>query len=91
MGGQKYGQSQYAGNLTLMDWYRTMAPTVNPTEIKNFTNRRGVAGIMSPDEFTVYFAGTGNVYVINYSIGLLDEALYPNLFRMIYESFTLNK
>ena len=80
--------SDNAENLSLRDWYKKQAPTVKDDEIVSFTNKNGLNGIKSPDSFTVYFAKGQYVYVITYNIGMKELADYPNLFKMMVESFT---
>jgi hypothetical protein len=75
-------------NLDLRAWYKKMAPDVTDDQIESFTNKAGLPALMSPDKMTVYIAKGRFVYVITYNIGLKEAVDYPNLFKMMYESFT---
>jgi hypothetical protein len=75
------------GQLDVKSWYKTQAPEVADESLVVFTNKNGLSGLFSPDGFTVYFAKNNFVYVIQYNIGLKEQASYPNLFKMMYESF----
>jgi len=77
------------GNLPLTEWYQEQAPEVNPDELTEFINKQGNIGLKSPDRFTVYFSRDGYVYIINYNIGLKEEADYPSVYQMMIESFNI--
>ena len=68
-------------------WYLNTHTDITSTEMKDFVNYHKIDGVMSQDEFTVYFAKGNNVYELRYNIGLKKTASYPNIFKMIYESF----
>lgn len=74
-------------NLSVRDWYKKIAPDVADSDLIDFTNKHGVSGLRSPDGFTVYFAKDNLIYIISYNIGLKDSADYPNLYKMMVESF----
>lgn len=83
--------NQKPENQSLEDWYLQKAPSVSSSELKKYENHNKLAVIESPDAFTVYVARGTDVYIINYNIGLNDEANYPNLFAMIVNSFELTE
>lgn len=76
---------------SLEDWYLQKAPEVAVTELKKYDNYNELAVVESPDGFTVYIENKTDVYIINYNIGLSDEASYPSLFAMIVNSFELTE
>jgi hypothetical protein len=73
--------------LTLRAWYAQQAPNAKDEDIIDFTNKNGLKGIVSPDGFTVYIARGRFVYYIHYDIGLKEEVLFPDVFKMMLESF----
>jgi hypothetical protein len=72
---------------TLRAWYEKLVPDVEESRIVDFTNKYGLSGLWSPDEFTAYFVRGKFVYVVNYNIGLNDKANYPSIFKMMVNSF----
>lgn len=76
---------------TLEEWYLEKAPDVSATELKKYKNHADLALIESPDAFTVYVDRGEEVYIINYNIGLNEEASYPGLFGVIVNSFELTE
>jgi len=72
---------------TLDDWYLEKAPTVVATQLKKYQNYKKVMVLESPDGFTAYVASTDKVFIINYNIGLNQEASFPGLFAMMVNSF----
>jgi hypothetical protein len=68
-------------------WYLNKNTDITSNEIRDFTNHNDIEGIVSPDEFTVYFSKDQYIYEIKYDIGLKTKVNYPNLFKVIYESF----
>ena len=72
---------------TLEEWYLEKAPDVAATELKKYKNHADLSLIESPDAFTIYVDREDEVYIINYNIGLNDEASYPSLFGVIVNSF----
>ncbi|HUT22688.1 MAG TPA: hypothetical protein VMX18_04855 [Candidatus Bipolaricaulota bacterium] len=75
------------GRLSLSDWYKKQAPEANLDDLTEFGNKNGLSGLMSPDGFTAYFVKDGFVYIVHYNIGLKDRADYPNVFKLMIESF----
>ncbi|KKR07662.1 MAG: hypothetical protein UT32_C0008G0017 [Parcubacteria group bacterium GW2011_GWC2_39_14] len=72
---------------TLDDWYLEKAPTVTATQLKKYQNYKKVMVLESPDGFTAYVASTDKVFIINYNIGLNEEASFPGLFAMMVNGF----
>lgn len=72
---------------TVTDWYLRQAPTINRNQLKLYKTKNDLNVVESPDGFTAYIGRDNDVYIINYSIGLKDEADYPNMYRMIINSF----
>ncbi len=72
---------------TLDAWYLERAPSISATQLKKYQNYKKNAVIESPDGFTAYVANGTRVYIINYNIGLNEEANYPGLFAMMVNSF----
>ena len=76
---------------TIDDWYLEKVPSLSKSEIRHFTTLGKIPVIESPDGFTVYFAKDNTVYIINYNIGLKEEADYPAVFQMVVNSFAFLK
>jgi len=74
-------------DLSLTEWYAKQAPDIEPNEIIEFINKKGIVGLKSPDGYTMYFAKDDFVYIMHYSIGLKEEADFPSVFKMMIESF----
>lgn len=74
---------------TLTDWYFEKAPSVDKTKLKTYATFYKLPVLESPDAFTAYIADSSTVYILNYNIGLKEEASYPAIFQMIVNSFQL--
>jgi len=74
---------------SLSSWYLAKAPSVKFNEIKGYKNYNKLAVIESPDAFTVYIENVDKtkVFVINYNIGLKEEAGFGSVFEMIVNGF----
>ena len=72
---------------TLDSWYLEKAPNITATQLKKYQNYKKNPVIESPDGFTAYIANGDKVYIINYNIGLNEEASFPGLFSMMINSF----
>ncbi|MFH0779477.1 MAG: hypothetical protein V1928_01325 [Parcubacteria group bacterium] len=72
---------------TLADWYLEKAPSVDKTKLKTYATFYKLPVLESPDAFTAYIANNDTIYIVNYSIGLKEEASYPAIFQMIVDSF----
>ena len=72
---------------TVQDWYLRQAPSVKRSQLKLYKNFNNLSVVESPDGFTTYIGQDNKVFIINYSIGLKDEANYPNIYKMIVNSF----
>lgn len=68
-------------------WYLEKAPSVTVSELKHFKTYKKLTALESPDGFTVYLNQGNDVYIINYNIGLKEEASFPNLFQVLVDSF----
>jgi len=74
-------------NQTLDSWYLEKAPSVISTQLKKYQNYNKIPVLESPDGFTVYIASANKVFIVNYNIGLNEEANFPGLFAMMVNSF----
>lgn len=74
---------------TLVDWYLEKAPTVDQGKLKTYSTFYQLPVLESPDAFTAYIANGDIVYILNYNIGLKEEANYPFVFQMMVNSFQL--
>jgi|GEM_PF-1423155 len=74
---------------TLEAWYLEKAPNVIATQVKKYQNYKKLPVVESPDGFTAYIANGDKVYILNYNIGLNEEANYPALFAMMINSFEI--
>lgn len=74
-------------DLSLTDWFTKQAPDIEPNEIIEFINKKGIIGLKSPDGYTMYFAKDDFVYIMHYSIGLKEKADFPSVYKMMIESF----
>jgi hypothetical protein len=73
-------------------WYAATFPgeTVTSDRIKNSSSWEG---IMGADGLNFYLTGKDrdNIYVISYIPSISGRVVYPNIFKMIIDSFVLNK
>ena len=60
---------------------------ITTSEVRDFVNSNGINGLETADGFTVYFAKGQLIYELRYDIGIREKASYPNIFKMIIESF----
>ena len=72
---------------TLEEWYLDKAPSVLLGSLKQYSNYSDLDVLESPDGFTAYLQKENQVYIINYNIGLKEEANFPAIFAMIINSF----
>ncbi len=74
---------------SLRAWYLSKIPSLTEDEIKEYRNYHKLTVIESPDAFTVYIESRDKrtVYMINYNIGLKEEASFISIFEMIVNSF----
>ena len=72
---------------TLENWYLEQAPNVRKPDLKYYTTAVKLPALESPDGFTVYLSKGDKVYVLNYNIGLKEEANFPGIFGLIVNSF----
>jgi hypothetical protein len=72
---------------TLENWYLEQAPNVRKVDLKYYTTASKLSVLESPDGFTVYLSQGDKVYILNYNIGLKDEANFPGIFGIIVNSF----
>lgn len=77
--------SKKAGQA-LADWYLEKAPTASKADIKTYTTYKKNLVVESPDAFTVYFSRGNDVIIVNYNIGLKEEAGFPTVFEMLVNS-----
>jgi hypothetical protein len=74
--------------IELADWYLSMVPTLTVDKIEKITNNKyGLAGVISPDGFTYFFAKGDLVYVIHYNMSKDMVVNHPAVLRMIVASF----
>jgi hypothetical protein len=72
---------------SVVDWYLRLNPKAIRTQLKYYNNNYTIPVVESVDGFTVFIAKQDMVVVINYSIGQKEEAFYPNMFKMMVDSF----
>jgi len=73
-------------NESLKDWYLKQNPKARPNEVRSYQTYNDLDAIESPDGFTVFVAKGNDVLAINYSIGLKEKAIYPNMFKIVVNS-----
>jgi len=71
----------------ILDWYLRQAPLINKNQIRKYKTSSQLTAVESPDGFTAYIDKDDYVYIIHYNIGLKEEANFPNLFKLIVNSF----
>ncbi len=72
---------------SLKEWYLAQVPNVAEKDLKTYKTFNEYSALESPDAFTVYLEKDGRVFIINYNIGLKEEASFPNIFQMVVNSF----
>ena len=77
-------------NLSARDWYLQQASGITASQIKS-GEINGLDAAWSLDQFTCYIAREENIYLINYNIGLRDEAGFKATFDAIVSSFHFPK
>ncbi|MFH0987747.1 MAG: hypothetical protein V1763_00030 [Parcubacteria group bacterium] len=80
-------QDKKTSGQTLDDWYLEQAPSVQASDLKHYETYNKIPVLESPDGFTVYFSQGDTIYIINYNIGIAEEANYPAIFSMVLNSF----
>jgi len=71
----------------IVDWYIRQAPQIQKNQVRKYKTYNGLTAIESPDGFTAYISKDNDVYIIHYNIGLKEEANFPNLFKLVVNSF----
>ncbi|MBI5254759.1 hypothetical protein HY932_03215 [Candidatus Falkowbacteria bacterium] len=75
---------------SLQDWYLAMVPTLTIDKIEKInSNKNKLEGVVSPDEYTYYFAQNDLIYVVHYNVGKDLAVNYPTVLKMIANSFNL--
>lgn len=80
-------QDTKSAGQTLDEWYLQQAPTVAASDLKHYDTFNKLPVLESPDGFTVYIAQGNTVFILNYNIGIAEEANYPAIFGMVVNSF----
>ena len=73
----------------ISDWYKRQNPGLDTSSVKFYRSYNKLNVMESPDGFTRFIDAGDKVYILNYNIGLKEEADYPNLFKMIVNSFEI--
>ncbi len=75
--------------LPLLEWYSSLSPETNLSELSDVTTKGGLLGKKSPDGLTAYFSSRDKIYVISYGVGNKTELNYESTFEMILRSFRI--
>ena len=78
--------------MSLVEWYRINKQTAgNVSAPIEFVNTMKTPGLESASGFSFFFAKGKYVYSLTYDIGTKEKAAYPDLFRMMAESFVFTE
>ncbi len=77
-------------NLPLMDWYLAGNPGVLSSNVRSFTTKGGLAGVLSADRLDAYFAWGGKIFSLRYALNNQPFINYRTTFEMILNSLKLN-
>lgn len=74
---------------SLVGWYLAQVPDVNEEELSNITTRQGYAGLVSPDQMTIYLDLGSEVYIVSYLLGDSSQIYFMTTFQMMVNSFEI--
>ncbi|MBI2415053.1 MAG: hypothetical protein HYV33_00130 [Candidatus Kerfeldbacteria bacterium] len=76
--------------FTALDWYVDQTK-VDEATLTPITSFGGLAGVVSIDGYTAYYATTDYVYAISYRFGNSKEVHFQSTFTLMAKSFALTK